>query len=149
MDIQLDEIKITYSRRNSDSQEKRIVKSSLDLYNYLLKIWDFETIDLFEEFKIVLLNQSNTVIGMYPVSKGGISSTIVEIRHIIYIALKTNSSSLALAHNHPSGNLKPSSADLKITNKIKDACNLMDIQLLDHIIMSRTNYLSLKDDGYM
>ena len=89
------------------------------------------------------------MLGIYNVSKGGISSTIVEIRHILYIALKTNSTGIILAHNHPSGNLKPSSTDINLTRKIKNACELMDLNLTDHIILTKDNYYSFMEGGLL
>ena len=89
------------------------------------------------------------MLGIYNVSKGGISSTIVEIRHILYIALKTNSTGIILAHNHPSGNLKPSSTDINLTRKIKSACELMDLNLTDHIILTKDNYYSFMEGGLL
>ena len=87
--------------------------------------------------------------GIYNVSKGGISSTIVEIRHILYIALKTNSTGIILAHNHPSGNLKPSSTDINLTRRIKSACEIMDLNLTDHIILTKDNYYSFMEGGLL
>ena len=147
MENTLDEIGISYSR--TKSLDKIFIKNSLDAYNYISKSWSKETIELFEEFKIVLLNHASEVLGIYSVSKGTVSSALVEIKHIIYVALKTNSSSIILAHNHPSGNLKPSSADLKLTERINDACKIMDLHLTDHIILGRKSYCSFKDEGYL
>ena len=89
------------------------------------------------------------MLGIYNVSKGGISSTVVEIRHILYIALKTNSTGIILAHNHPSGNLKPSSTDINLTRRIKSACEIMDLNLTDHIILTKDNYYSFMEGGLL
>ena len=89
------------------------------------------------------------MLGIYNVSKGGISSTVVEIRHILYIALKTNSTGIILAHNHPSGNLKPSSTDINLTRRIKSACEIMDLKLHDHIVLAKEGYLSFMDEGIL
>ncbi|MCG2760592.1 MAG: JAB domain-containing protein [Candidatus Delongbacteria bacterium] len=143
----IDEIKITYIRTSSHKVIK--IFDSEQAYEYYIKSWDLQSIELFEEFKILLLNQASEVLGIYTVSKGGISSTVVEIRHIIFIALKTNSTGIIVAHNHPSGNLKPSSNDLKITEKINEACKIMDLNLIDHLILSKESYFSFKDQGYL
>jgi DNA repair protein RadC len=87
------------------------------------------------------------VIGSYQLSKGGITGTIADVRLILSVALKTLASGLILAHNHPSGNLKPSEADKHITSKIRQAAKLLDIELLDHIIISSEGYYSFMDDG--
>ena len=142
----IDEIKISYS--NSNTRKVKIT-NSLDSFNCLITNWEIETIELYEEFKILLLNTANEVLGIYNVSKGGISSTVVEIRHILYIALKTNSTGIILAHNHPSGNLKPSSTDINLTRKIKSACEIMDLKLHDHIILAKEGYLSFMDEGIL
>ena len=142
----IDEIKISYS--NSNARKVKIT-NSLDSFNCLITNWEIETIELYEEFKILLLNTANEVLGIYNVSKGGISSTIVEIRHILYIALKTNSTGIILAHNHPSGNLKPSSTDINLTRRIKSACEIMDLNLTDHIILTKDNYYSFMEGGLL
>ncbi len=143
----IDEIKITYS---SISYNERIkIFDSTKAYNSFKDSWNIETIELFEEFKIILLNHASEVLGIYTVSKGGISSTVVEIRHILFVALKTNSTGIILAHNHPSGNLKPSSSDLKLTERMNEACKVMDLNLMDHIILSKQSYFSFKDEGYL
>lgn len=147
MENTLNEISISYSREFKLSRS--FVKNSGDAHKYFFKSWNKETIELFEEFKILLLNNASEILGIYTVSKGGVNSTVVEIKHIMYIALKTNSSSIILAHNHPSGNLKPSSADLKLTERINDACKIMDLHLTDHIILGRESYCSFKDEGYL
>lgn len=143
----IDEIKITYS---SISYNERIkIFDSTKAYNSFKDSWNIETIELFEGFKIILLNHASEALGMYTVSKGGISSTVVEIRHILFVALKTNSTGIILAHNHPSGNLKPSSSDLKLTERMNEACKVMDLNLMDHIILSKQGYFSFKDEGYL
>ena len=87
------------------------------------------------------------MIGSYELSKGGITATIADIRIILSVALKTLATGLILAHNHPSGNLKPSEADVNLTNKIKEAAKLMDIQVLDHLILADGGYYSFSDEG--
>ena len=94
------------------------------------------------------MNRSNAVLGILSVSKGGISGTVTDIRLIFQGALKTNASGIIVCHNHPSGNAFPSESDRKITQKIKEAGNLLDIQLLDHIIILPVEgYYSFADDG--
>lgn len=94
------------------------------------------------------LNRSNAVLGILSISKGGISGTVTDVRLIFQGALKTNASGIIVCHNHPSGNANPSESDRKITQKIKEAGNLMDIQLLDHIIILPVEgYYSFADDG--
>lgn len=143
----IDEIKISYSNISYDKRIK--ILDSATAYASFKDSWNIETIELFEEFKIILLNHASEALGIYTVSKGGISSTVVEIRHILFVALKTNSTGIILAHNHPSGNLKPSSSDLKLTERMNEACKMMDLNLMDHIILSKQSYFSFKDEGYL
>ena len=93
------------------------------------------------------LNRANRVLRIYPIYKGGISSVSVDLILIFSVALKTVARSIVLSHNHPSGNLQPSSADEELTRKIKDAAKLLDITLLDHIIITKEDYFSFEDKG--
>lgn len=102
-----------------------------------------------EEFWVLLLSRSNRLIGKVKISQGGVSGTITDIRMILQEALTRLASALILVHNHPSGNLQPSPADLQITKKIKDAAALMDISVLDHLIIGEDNYYSLADENQM
>ena len=102
-----------------------------------------------EEFWILLLNRSNQVIDQVRISQGGVSGTVTDVRLILNAAVEKLASGIILAHNHPSGNLSPSEADLKITRKIKDAAILLDLSLLDHLIVSDQGYLSFADDNLM
>jgi DNA repair protein RadC len=98
---------------------------------------------------LLLLNRQNQVIGKYFLAKGGITGTVVDVRVIFQVALKANASSVMIAHNHPSGNLQASDADRRITQQVKEAGKILDINLLDHIILTKENYLSLADEGYL
>jgi DNA repair protein RadC len=97
----------------------------------------------------IIHSRSNTVISTVKISQGGISGTVTDVRLILNAAVEKLASGIILAHNHPSGNLSPSDADLKITKKIKDASALLDLSLLDHLIISSQGYLSLADDNLM
>ena len=100
-----------------------------------------------EEFWILLLNRSNRIIEKYKISQGGISGTVIDIKIILKNAIEKLASSIILCHNHPSGNKEPSSADDSITQKLKKGAELLDIQVLDHIIVADTNYFSYADEG--
>ena len=100
-----------------------------------------------EEFWILLLNRANRVIDNIRISQGGISGTVIDVRMILKHALDRLASAIILCHNHPSGNLKPSEADIKITSKIRDASRTMDLQLLDHLIIADNSYFSFSDEG--
>lgn len=128
------EVTLTYKTR-VNPKDRINVNSSKDAYKLFFDSWNKNTIEHVEEFKLLLLNLSNYILGILSVSKGGISGTVTDIRLIFQGALKTNASGIIVCHNHPSGNALPSESDRKITQKIKEAGNLMDIKLLDHLII--------------
>jgi DNA repair protein RadC len=97
----------------------------------------------------MLLNRSNRVLGISCISKGGISGTVVDLKIILQTALKANASGLIVSHNHPSGNLTASREDVKVTEKLKSACQLLDLSLLDHLIISEEGYFSFADEGIL
>jgi DNA repair protein RadC len=103
----------------------------------------------YEEFWILFLNRSNKVINRMKLSQGGVSGTVTDVRMVMKKAIEYLASGIIVCHNHPSGNLNPSESDSKITQKIKDAGNLMDIQLLDHLIISEKDYYSFADNGLL
>lgn len=100
-----------------------------------------------EEFWVLFLNRANRVIAEKMISAGGITATVVDMRIIFKLALEQNATSLILGHNHPSGNLKPSQADIDLTKKAVESGKLLDIKILDHLIISTAGYLSLADEG--
>jgi DNA repair protein RadC len=127
----------------------KIVNSSKAAFDILSTLFPQETICLQEQFVVLYVNRANKVIGSYQLSKGGLTGTVADVRLILSVALKTLASGLILAHNHPSGNLKPSEADIGLTKKIKQSAKLMDIELLDHIIISNEGYYSFIDEGIL
>ncbi len=142
------EIKMVYHNRIKAAERPQI-KSSLDAYNILAHNWN-EQIGLIEEFYILLLDRSNRVMGRHLVSMGGLSGTVVDPKIIYACALKCRASSIILAHNHPSANLRPSQADKDITVKLKKGGELLDIAVLDHLILSpEGGYFSFADEGLM
>jgi len=138
------EIKVSYS---TDNTSKTTVTSVGKAYELLLSSWNMDIIELQEEFKILLLNRANEALGVYQLSKGGISGTVVDLRLIFAVALKCNASSIILSHNHPSGKLIPSDADINLTSKIKKCADLLDIGLIDHIIVSKLGFYSFSNEG--
>ncbi len=131
-------------RRMAKAIPEKGVKSSNDVYEFMQpRIGDLPH----EEFWIVYLNNANKVINTMQLSKGGITGTLVDIRLLLKEALVVNATAMILSHNHPSGTLKPSTADKDITKKIKNACLAMDIKLLDHIIVTEKSYFSFADEG--
>jgi DNA repair protein RadC len=133
-------------RKDSEVFVKRKITCSRDAAQFLMPLLG----DLnHEEFWIVLLDRGNKIIDHLIVSQGGISGTIIDVRIILKKALEKVASSLILCHNHPSGTMEASDADIKITRKMKQAAEMMDISVLDHIIIGQNNYLSMADEGIL
>ena len=143
--LTLNEIKVTYSSKVKISDRIKIT-SSASAAELLRAFWS-DNLELREEFNILLLNRANAVIGWFNVAIGGVSSTIVDPKVIFSVALKCNASGIILAHNHPSGNLKPSDADLNLTKELKNGGQILEIQILDHIILTSESYFSFADEG--
>ena len=142
----LAEIKISYSTK-VPAKDRPSVSCSRDAEKLFRLI--FTDIEYRESFYILLLNRANRVLGFKKVSEGGITGTITDVRMVLQAALKASACAFICAHNHPSGNLKPSEADLKITKKIKEAASIMDIAVLDHLILSEESYFSFADENLM
>lgn len=146
LDYKVGEVELAYK---PTTKKRSKVASSADAYKILLSTYKEGTIDYKEYFKVLFLNQSSQVLGYTLISEGGITETSVDVRLILQAALLTNSVSLILAHNHPSGNLKPSIQDIQLTKFIKEAAELMRINVLDHIIMTSESYYSFNDEGML
>ena len=140
-------VRIVYSKKQKPSERAQITSSN-KAAEILKDIWSSQ-MDFREEFIVLLLDRANKVLGYQLISKGGISGTIVDIRLILASAIESLASGIIIAHNHPSGNLSPSHQDKSITQKIKEAGKTMDIQLLDHIIITRDGYYSFADEGIL
>jgi DNA repair protein RadC len=146
-DIIISEVKLIY-RTNVKASERFQVKTSRDAFEIFMEAWDQDSIEHVEEFKLLLLTRSNKVLGVASISKGGLSGRVTDVRIILQYAIKANASGIIICHNHPSGNLNPSESDLAITRKVKDSAKLMDIQLLDHLIITpEAGYCSMADEG--
>lgn len=144
--MKIAEVNVSYSNNN---KEKLKINNSKDSYNVLIACWNQHIIELQEEFKVLLLNRNNQVIGIYPLSRGGVAGTVVDPKLVFSVALKCNASNIIIAHNHPSGNLTPSEADKRITKKLKKAGEYLDITVLDHIIMTKEDFYSFSDNGLL
>jgi DNA repair protein RadC len=133
-------------RKLSETSNRLKITSSGDVFEVLYQ----HLADLsHEEFWILLLNRSNKIIQKRKISQGGISGTVTDIRMILKFAIEALASAMILCHNHPSGNLQPSEADIQITRKLKEAAGLMDIGLLDHIIIAGKGYFSFADENLL
>jgi len=139
----VNEIKLSYSRKGNC---ERSIASSRDAVEVFRAHFDAEEMDYRESFFALYLNQANKVLGIKKISECGISSTLVDVRIVMQAALLCNATAMIVAHNHPSGNLKPSSADIQMTSQIKEAGKVLNISLLDHVILTSDSYFSFVDE---
>jgi len=139
-------LEIGRRRASQEVPEKVQVTSSQESYKVLMPyLSDLQT----EEFWAIYLNQNNRILGKGKLSSGGINQSVVDVRILFKTALEHLATGLIIAHNHPSGNLKPSSEDLKITKQIADAGKILNIQLLDHLIIAQNSYVSFADENLL
>ena len=141
--MKINEVEIVYKRKNSSKPK---FNGSKQACNILRPFYD-GSLDHRESFKILLCDRNNRMLGVHHVSEGGLSGTVVDLKIIGQSMLLSNCSSIILCHNHPSGNLNPSKADIKVTEKIKNLCEILDIRLLDNIIITSESYFSFNDEG--
>ncbi|QDH78707.1 DNA repair protein [Echinicola soli] len=143
---QVAEITLSYYPNSRVSEKPQIV-SSLAANRIFRANWDASKLGFIEEFKVMLLNGVNRVLGIINVSSGGTSGTIVDMKLIFAAAMKASATSLILAHNHPGGTLKPSDRDVKVTEKLVKAGDLLDLPVIDHTIITVEGYYSFADMG--
>lgn len=146
MENTIAEIELSYKPQKVQTSKKKITNSE-DAYNVFLETWDKKTIELYETFKVALLNNSNEVLGICTLSSGGLSATLVDLRLLFSIALKSCASAIITVHNHPSGKLKPSTSDISIYNRIKKVAEFHDIKYLDNLIVTLNGKLSFSDEN--
>ncbi|WP_316795060.1 JAB domain-containing protein [Pedobacter agri] len=144
----LAEIEISYKPKFKPVERPQ-VDSANKAYSLLINNWDLNKIELVEEFKIILLNRRNRVLGIVNISQGGMSGTIADPKIIFAVALKACASGIILSHSHPSGESSPSEADIRLTRKLAEAGKLLDLQILDHIIVCSNGYYSFMDEGML
>ena len=142
----ISEIEISYIPKKSNHPA---VKSSNDVYKYLKQFYPDKTIALIVQLTVAFLNRANKIIGVQVVSTVGITGTIADPRLIMATALKAAATGIIIGHNHPSNNLQPSNTDKQLTSKIKEGCSLLDLQLLDHLIITSGGYLSFSEQGHL
>ena len=136
------------AKKTPSNFEKVKIISSNDAFK-VIKQFYFDDIDIFESFFILCLNRNNQTIAYAKISQGGVAGTVVDIKLIAKYAIDCLASGVILAHNHPSGNLKPSNEDLAITKKVKEGLKILDISVLDHLILTSQGYLSFGDEGIL
>lgn len=145
---QVAEVELVYKSKVKPSERPHIT-SSLDAYNVIKLLWEEDKIDLMEQFKVLFMNRANRILCLYNLSSGGITGTVADPRLIYAAALRINAISLILCHNHPSGSLKPSHADIDLTRKIKTAGTYFDMKVFDHLIITSETYFSFSDEGLL
>jgi DNA repair protein RadC len=142
----VDTPEITLKYKTSGVKKTKITNSQ-DSYNLFKQMYDGDTLEYCESSIVIYLNRANNSIGWQKISQGGLTGTVVDVRMVLATALKCGATSLILSHNHPSGNLFPSGADDKLTKQINSACEIMEIKLLDHLIITTEGYYSYADQG--
>lgn len=138
------EVEMVYK---SKIAEKPRLGSSKEIYEALMDVWDRGQIEYRESAKLVLFNTSLKCLGIITIAEGGLHEINVDVRMILQAALLANAPLLCLAHNHPSGSIKPSSTDDQETEKIAKACKVLNLRLIDHLIVTSSDYYSYNDEG--
>lgn len=146
MDYKVGEVELSYK---STSRKKQKITMASDVYGMLLPTFREGTISYKEYFKVMFLNQNQEVLGYTQIAEGGITETSADVRLILQAALLTNATAIILAHNHPSGSLRPSQQDISLTEQVRKAAEIMRIRVLDHLILSDDNYYSFADEGLL
>lgn len=133
-------------RQGANADQKQVITSSLDAYRIIAPyLQDKRT----EEFWIMLFNRRNHLIQLKRVSQGGVSSTVVDAKIVFHHALEKLASGIILVHNHPSGNKNPGQSDISLTKRMKEAAGFLDIDLLDHLVVTDHDYFSFRDEGML
>lgn len=140
------EIKVTYTKGHAFLGQ---ILNSSDVADFLKKTFSKDTIELQEIMLVLYTNRNNEIIGYYKHTVGGIHETVLDIRIVLSVALRCLAVGLVLAHNHPSGNPKPSKQDIQATEVLKKSAKLMDITLLDHLVLTNNGYYSFADEGLL
>ena len=123
--------------------EKKKISNSRDAYEYFASMRDLPL----EECHVLMLRQNHSIIGQVLISRGGIAGTAVDVREVMRHTVLNRATAIVLCHNHPSGNLHPSRDDDQLTHRVQEACRVMNVQLVDHIIVADTGYYSYREEG--
>lgn len=146
--FRVSEIELVYRNKVKPADRPK-VNSSQSAYDILIDAWDMNKIELIEQFYILMLDRGNRCLGLSHISTGGVSACLVDPKIVFATALKAKASALILAHNHPSGNLKPSNADIQLTEQFCAAGKVLDIAVMEHQIVKPGSYYSFADEGLM
>lgn len=138
------EVQIIYKRKSSTTRK---VVSSQTAFDLLKRAYPSDRMDYKEFFYVMLLNRKNEVLGVSCIGEGATSGVVVNKKEVFQLMLRANASAVILSHNHPSGNLKPSMNDIELTKKLVEFSKLIDVQILDHLILTSESYFSFADEG--
>lgn len=138
------EVKLSYSCKVRKA-DRHTLRDSRSAYELMKKIHPKDTLEFEEQMYMLVMNNAAEVIGVKHLSTGGLTGTVVDVGTVLTTALLSRAKNIMLWHNHPSGQLRPSGADITITRKVAEACKLLDIKLLDHIIITPESYYSMAD----
>jgi len=141
------EITVSY-KDNVKASERAVIKCSADIAKILAVAFE-DCMAHHEEFHVIYMNRANKVLGISCVGVGGMNEVSVDIRIILQTALKVCAHGICVSHNHPSSSTTPSYQDTSLTKKLKDACKIVGIELLDHLIMTEESYMSFADEGLL
>ncbi len=140
-------VELHYKRPHIDSMTK--ISRSQDVSELLRQHINLNQIDYKEFFWVILLSNSNHVLGLSQISVGSTNATFVNLKEVYQLALLSSAVGVIISHNHPSGTLKPSDSDIKLTKKIKKGLDILDLKLLDHLILTSEDYYSFSDEGML
>ncbi len=143
-----EEVQLIY-RNKTKAKDRLSIKSPQEAYAVLLESWDKDQIALVEEFKLLLLDNRLRLMSVAPISKGGISGTLLDPRIVFATALKRRASSIIMAHNHPSGDTTPSQADIQLTQEFIQAGKLLQIPIQDHLVITDEGFCSMVTDNHV
>ncbi len=140
------EIELIY-RPAMKASQRPVIRCAYDAMRVFKESWDEDKLEFIEEFKIMLINRANQVLGIYKASQGGTCETVLDVKLVFAAAIKANACGIILAHNHPSGQLIASELDRLLTERVKSAGKLLAIEVMDHFIITREGYYSFVDEG--
>lgn len=147
MDNYLREIKISMEKKDGDFEKFKINSSYESAKFFRAQMGD--SIEIYETVMVLYLNNSLETMGWQKISQGGINSSVVDIRIVMSTAMKLLASAILICHNHPSGSLKPSHSDIKITKELQEAGKILHVQILDHVIITENSHFSFADECLM
>lgn len=142
------QIELVY-RSKVKASERPKVNSSKDIAELLKSMWDENKIDFVEQFKVLLLNRANRVLGIVEIGSGSATGVVADLKLVLAAAILANACNIVVTHNHPSGSTRPSRADEQLTSKLKEAARWHDINVMDHVIVTSEEYYSFADEGLL